>query len=96
MEYPELNLELKGDRVYVVLDELPNQVGLLYVSEKQSFPSRIGTVKRIGPGVKEFAVGDRVLISSYTGINLYLWHYGIKDERYRIMREDEILAKVIE
>jgi len=95
MEYPELKLELKGDKLYVVLDELPDQVGLLYVSEKQSFPSRIGTVKNIGPKVTQFAVGDRVLISSYTGVNLYLWHYGIKDERHRIMREDEILGTVI-
>ena len=94
MEPNDFKIKPNGDRLYVKLDEVPNKSGSIYLTETQALPSRIGTVIDAGPEVKAFSVGDRVLISSYSGVNLYLWQYGIKNEQYRILTETEILATV--
>jgi co-chaperonin GroES (HSP10) len=96
MNPEEFRFKPNGDRVYIRLDELPEKSGLVYLSEKQAAPTRIGTVLTVGDEAKVFKAGDRIAISSFSGANLYLWAYGIKDERYRVLTENEILGWVME
>lgn len=92
----ELKLSPWGDRLYIILDDPKESVGLIQLPEKHSERSRIATVISIGEGVTHFKVGDKVLISYYTGIFVHLpdLAYRSKEDLHRIVREDEILARI--
>jgi co-chaperonin GroES (HSP10) len=92
----ELKLSPWGDRLYIILDDPKESVGLIQLPEKHSERSRIATVAAIGEGVTHFKVGDKVLISYYTGIFVHLpdLAYRSKEDLHRIVREDEILARI--
>jgi len=94
----ELKLVPWGDRLYVVLDEMKDAVGSIILPEKHSERTRIATVKAIGEKVGNFTVGDRILISYYTGVFVHLPDLAFrgKEDLHRIIREDEILAKILE
>jgi co-chaperonin GroES (HSP10) len=86
---------LFGDRVYVELDELPKKsAGGILLPETQAAASRIGTVRQIGPEVTNLAVGDRVFVSSYTGVGLYLISQGMTDATHSVYRENEIVGTI--
>lgn len=106
-----MRLQLFDDRLFVVLDEVgEKKVGSLYVPDDHAERSRIGTVMDVGPGLKEwngtitpmvYKIGDRVLVSWYTGTRVHLDGaelYGkpVVEDSFRIMRECEILGKVLE
>ena len=85
-----------GDRLYVVVDEPVEKIGELFVPQKHSERSRTATVSAVGEDVKYFKIGDKILISYYTGIFIHLpsLAYRGKEDLHRIVREDEILAKI--
>lgn len=96
---------LADDRLYVVLDALPEktQSGLLYMPQTQAAASRTGTVVQVGPGAKDnngvvvpvkYQPGDRVVVSSYAGVGLYLLEYGMVDATHAIYRESEIIGAI--
>lgn len=93
----DLKLYPWGDRLYIILDEPKESVGSIILPERHSERSRVATVSAVGEGVKHFNVGDKVLISYYTGIFIHIpdFAYRGKEDLHRIVREDEILAKVI-
>ena len=93
----ELKLSPWGDRLYVILDEPKESVGSIILPERHSERSRVATVSAIGEDVKHIKVGDKVLISYYTGVFIHLpdLAYRAVEDRHRIVREDEILAKII-
>jgi co-chaperonin GroES (HSP10) len=93
----ELRLSPWGDRIYLILDEMQESVGLIKLPERHSERSRIATVSAVGEAVKHFAVGDKVLISYYTGVFIHLpdLAFRAQEDRHRIVREDEILAKLL-
>lgn len=94
-KWRELGLEPLRNNIYVILDEIPKKTaGGIYLSEQQATPTRIGTVIAVGPKTQEIAVDDRVLVGVYGGVNLYIWQYGIGDERWKVFTESEILAKI--
>lgn len=93
----DLKLSPWGDRLYIVVDEPVEKIGELFVPQKHSERSRTATVAAIGDGVTHFKVGDKVLISYYTGIFIHLPDLAFrgKEDLHRIVREDEILAKLL-
>jgi co-chaperonin GroES (HSP10) len=91
----DIVIEPRESNIYLVLDEVPDKAGSIYLSQTQATPSRIGTVIAVGVECKYYKAGDRVLLTPFPGDNLYLWQYGITDERYRIVSEHNILGKVI-
>lgn len=93
----ELKLVPWGDRIYLILDDPKESVGLIQLPERHSERSRTATVSAIGEEVKHFNVGDKVLISYYTGIFVHLpdLAFRSKEDLHRIVREDEILAKIM-
>ena len=92
----DLVIEPRESNVYLLLDEIPNKTaGGLWMADEQATPTRIGTVLAVGPTAKIYKPGDRVLIQSFSGDDIYLWQYGIRDGRYRIQAEHTIYAKVL-
>ncbi len=93
----ELKLSPWGDRLYVVLDEPKESVGLIKLPERHSERSRTATIAAVGDDVKHFKVGDRILISYHTGIFIHLPDLAFrgKEDLHRIVREDEILARLL-
>ena len=101
----DLVIEPRENNVYLLLDEIPNKTaGGLWMADEQATPTRIGTVLAVGPGKVDnngklipvlYKPGDRVLIQSFSGDDIYLWQYGIRDGRYRIQAEHTIYAKVL-
>lgn len=96
-----------GTRVYVLLDDIPKKSGLVELVDNQATPNRIGTILAVGPEVNRpvlhngdlplpiLSPGDRVLIGAHSGQNLYLWQYGIMNEKWRVCMRSEIMAVVV-
>lgn len=93
----DLVLEPRESNVYLLLDDIPDRTsGGLILSQEQATPTRIGTVLAVGPKATIYKPGDRVLVQSFSGDDIYLWQYGIRDGRYRIQAEHTIYAKVLQ
>jgi len=93
----ELKLSPWGDRLYIILDEPKESVGAIILPERHSERSRVATVSAVGKEVKHIKVGNKVLISYYTGVFIHLPDFAFrgKEDLHRIVREDEILAKIV-
>ena len=88
-----------GDRVYLKLDAVEEKkIGRIYLADKHSEPVRIGTVLDVGPDVKHFKIGDKVLVSYMAGmvINPAVDGFMPEDDTHRVMCEGEIPMKVEE
>ena len=86
----------QGDRLYVRLDPMVEKVKNIFVPDDHREPSRIATIKEVGPEVKKFKVGDRILVSFYTGVPINLPQYDLDPALDKIATESEILALVHE
>lgn len=86
---------LAGDRIYVRLENLPDKSqGGIYLPQTQSAASRIGVVRQVGPDVTLYKEGDRVIVSSYAGVGLYLIQDGMVDATHSVFRENEIIGTI--
>lgn len=86
---------LAGDRIYVVLDNLPDKsTGGIYLPQTQAAASRIGTVKQVGPDVTLYKEGDKVITSAYSGVGLYLVQDGMVDATHSVYRESELMGTI--
>jgi hypothetical protein len=90
----ELGLEPQGNRIYLLLDNVPKKSGLIHLVAEQATPSRIGTILNVGPDVKGLVPGDRILIGCHSGTNLYLWQYGMTNENWKMCTQSEVMAKI--
>lgn len=97
-----MKLSLKEDRLFVVLEKVgEKKVHGIIIPDEHSERSRMGIVKEIGPDVKSYGVGDKVLVSWYSGTRLHLdgeTLYGepVDEDSFRVLRECEILAQIVE
>lgn len=80
------------DRVVLKLQKEEEQIveGLRIVKTGPS-PSQIGVVVAVGPKATKTAVGEEVLIMSHSGTAVQ-----VERESYLVLREREILAKMVE
>ena len=80
--------------LYVVLDGFLDYKGLVVLPEKHKEQTRVGTVIAVGDMVTRYEPGDRILMSYYTGTVLHLMQLDMRDERHRMMSEEEGLGTV--
>lgn len=86
-----MNLKPLRDRVLIKPDAPPTMTTSgLHLSEHAK-PEQMGTVAAIGPLVKSVEVGETVTFSWQVGQEIRLEE---ENERYFLMREDDILAVV--
>lgn len=88
-----------GKRLLIKRDEFVKQVGQIELPGKRPEYSQLATVIAVGddPEAKKFAIGDRLLITPWAGITIYL--YSLRetlDESIRIITTEEIMATVKE
>ncbi len=88
-----------GHRLYVKLNTVKEcqSKGGVWLPDKHSEPSRVGTVVEIGDEVKRFVPGDTVAVSYFSGVVLHFQEIedvGDGPDVHRIFVEDEILAKI--
>jgi len=86
---------LADDRLYVELEDLPEKSeGGLFLPQNQAAASRIGVVKQTGPNVTLYHEGDRIIVSSYAGVGLYLTQKGMTNAKHSVYRENEIIGTI--
>uniref|UniRef100_A0A6M3ISB1 Putative chaperonin n=1 Tax=viral metagenome TaxID=1070528 RepID=A0A6M3ISB1_9ZZZZ len=79
-----------GERIYIKLDPMIDQVKKLFIPDEHKEQTRLATVLVVGPDVKGFKPGDRVIVSWYAGIPISLPQYDLDPVRDRIVTEREI------
>ena len=106
-----MRIGVKGDRIFAILDEFKTtkeitldngRKATILLPEKHSERSRLGTIKVVGPEVKNgWKVGDRIIVSTYGGVRIHLIDKEIDGEkidedRFRVFREEEIVAQCLD
>jgi co-chaperonin GroES (HSP10) len=105
-----MRIKVNEDRIYVVLEPMvtstttTNRKGesvTIELPENHHERSRIGLIKQVGDAVTKYFPGDRVLLSVYAGVRIHLIGRDIDGEpidedRHRIIRQEEIVATLID
>ena len=94
-----MKLEIFGNRLLLLCDELSDKIGSIIMPGKHSERSRTATVLAVGDKVENYKVGHTVLISWYTGVHLHLvgkelFDTPVDEDRHRIVRDEEILGRL--
>ena len=96
-------VQLFGDRVYAVFDAIQEEKtkGGIILPDQHKERSRIATIVDVGPDVVNYKIGDRIIVSTYTGVRLHLvgeelFGTPVHEDTHRILREEEILCKLVE
>ena len=82
-------------RLLIKLSEKDRYQGTLVIPETARQRIRVFEVLDIGDKVTKFKIGDKIVISFYTGIFIDLIST-VDPENLRIVDEEEVLAKVEE
>ena len=94
-----MKIKPHGKRVYTILDMVrERQVGSIILADKHAEHTRVGTVMAVGERVEDYAPGDRVLVSYYSGVVIDTPELNIKGDGqdvHRMLVEDEILGHLI-
>lgn len=95
-----MRLELFGKRILILCDQIAERkVGSIILADKHAERSRTAIVLAVGGDVKNYIVGDKVLLSWYTGVHLHvlgetLFGQEVDEDRHRLVNEDELLGKI--
>jgi co-chaperonin GroES (HSP10) len=95
-----MKLELFGHRILILCDAVSERkIGSIILADQHSERSRTATVVTVGDKVTNYAAGDKVLLSWYTGVHLHLigeelFGSVVDEDRHRLVMEDELLGKL--
>jgi len=89
-------IEPLGDTIYVLMDEREQKSSIIFTPQDAQQISEVGTVVKKGKEVNKVEVGDKIIISYYTGIHLQLPECYSDSKYHRIIREHEILCRISE
>ena len=89
-------IDCLGDTIYILMDDREQKSSIIYTPENAQQISEVGTVVKKGPDVQLVNIGDKVIISYYTGIHLQLPECYSESKYHRIIREHEILCRISE
>lgn len=82
-----------GDSLYVFMDIREQKSSIIVTPEESQQITEVGTIISRGDGVdQQFKIGDKVLISYYTGIHLQIKESYTTSKYHRLVREHEILT----
>ena len=84
-----------GDRLLVEVEDISDKrSGTIIMPDNRAERTRVATIIARGPDVKNpaLAVGAKILMTSYAGVNFYAPTLGELDERLKFVMEDEILS----
>lgn len=92
------------DRVVIQIDSVaPVSAGGIVLPDSATEKPQTATVIKVGPGKRlgdgsikpmHVAVGDRVIYAKYAGMSLESTA-AVRDEQFLLLREDDILAKIL-
>jgi chaperonin GroES len=87
-----------GENILIKCESVgERKIGSIIVSAKTAEQTSNGVIEAIGPKCETaLKVGDRVFFSAYNGAHIDMKTYGIADDSYRVIREDEIQGIIIE
>lgn len=105
-----MRINVIGDRIYVVLEPMITEKEIagpggtmmkIKLPEQHHERSRVGVIKQVGDSVTRYMVGDKVLLSTYAGVRIHLIDReidgeAIDEDRHRIIREEEIIATILD
>jgi co-chaperonin GroES (HSP10) len=94
-----MDIEVFGNRLFVVFDDLKKSVGRIELPGDHSERTRKATVYKVGGLSRDYKIGDRILLSWYSGVRIHrlgesILGLDIEEDRFRVVREEEILAKI--
>ena len=87
-------IEPLGDNIYVLMDEREGASKIIISPDQYQQISEVGTVIAVGDEVTKVGIGDKIIISYYTGSHLQLPESYSESKYHRIIREHEILCRV--
>ena len=88
-------IQAKGDHLYIMMDDREQKSNILITPQNVQQVSETGVIISKGSDVNpDWKIGDRVIISYYTGIHLQLKECYSTSMFHRMIREHEILAGV--
>jgi chaperonin GroES len=96
-----MNLKPLGDRLIVMpLEEEQTTVGGIVLPDTAQEKPQRGTVLAVGPGARNTETGDRIPLDVAEGDTVVYSKYGgteikVEGEDYLILRESDVLAKVV-
>jgi co-chaperonin GroES (HSP10) len=87
-----------GENILVKCEPVGERTyGKIVLSEKISEHTTNGVIEAIGAKCETaLKVGDRIFFSAFNGAHIDMKTYGIADDSYRVIREDEIQGIIIE
>ena len=103
-----MKLLVPDDHLLIYCDNFVEKKGSIFMPQAHSERSRKATVLLCGPDANFAKPGDRVIVSFHAGVHPHLFDekidvpelgivgQEIDEERHRICREHEILAKITE
>jgi len=105
-----VRISVNKDRMFVVLEPMVTTTTItrpggekivIDLPENHHERSRIGVVKQVGSDVIDYHPGDRVLLSVYAGVRIHLIGREIDGEpidedRFRIIRQEEVVATLLD
>lgn len=65
--------------------------GLLLPNAVEQEQKAVGTVRAVGPDIKDVKVGDRVIYGAYAGETIKM-REGSKDVEFRLLFDEDVLA----
>ena len=91
-----MKITTHGNKLYVLLDMVEErQVGRIIVPDKHAEHTRSGIVQSAGEETKYYKVGDKILVSYYSGVVIDLPELnalGEGQDVHRVFTENEILG----
>ena len=87
-----------GNNLYVKLNKVGElkTAGGVIIPDMHSEESRIGKVIAKGDKVRNFEVGDTILVEWVIGMCIHLVAEGVQDDTHRIISESQIACKIKE
>ena len=90
--------------LFIRIDEEQTTLGRIVVPLKHAEPCKIATIIAVGPtagydnklekNVCDYKPGDKVLINSISGSIVYILSEGYAEDRWRMVSDGEVLAKI--
>jgi len=82
------------NNLYVTVEDKADKISTIILPENARMRSQVAIVRAVGPEIKDYKIGDKILITFHAGIHLQLPDTYSVEDKHRIISDHEILAKV--